>query len=143
MHDAIQCLASRSLSEKELRVKLNHKGWLDQDITMVIEKLRLRGYLNDEALCRHLFTKYVSSNKHGLKYILAKLKTRGLNTSLIQEDIANYNYQEEYNRALSMVERKFAKQPEIAQHKIARFLITKGFTDSTVAKVISEITGQY
>ncbi|MDF2928675.1 MAG: hypothetical protein K0Q75_913, partial [Anaerospora sp.] len=39
-------------------------------------------------------------------------------------------------------QRKFARQTEVAQDKIARFLLTKGFTNSTVVKVINEITGQ-
>lgn len=141
MHDAVKLLAGRSLSEKELLTKLKHKGWGEQEVSAALDKLRLRGYIDDEVLCRQLFTAYSNSSKHGLKYILAKLKSRGLNISLIQDEIVNYDYQNEYEQALSMAQRKFARQTEVTQHKIARFLLTRGFADSTVVKVINEITG--
>ncbi|HAK73474.1 MAG TPA: hypothetical protein DCP36_07530 [Sporomusaceae bacterium] len=142
LHDAVKLLAGRSLSEKELLTKLRQKGWEEQEVSAALDKLRLRGYINDEALCRQLFTAYINSSKHGLKYILAKLKNRGLDISLIQNEIVDYDYQSEYERALIMAQRKFARQTEVAQDKIARFLLTKGFTNSTVVKVINEITGQ-
>ncbi|WP_376746803.1 regulatory protein RecX [Anaerospora hongkongensis] len=140
LQDAVKMLAGRSLSEKELREKLKRKGWDEQEVAAALHKLRLRGYVNDEALCRQLFASYAGSKRHGVKYILAKLKSRGLDLSLIQDDIADYNYQDEYSRALALAQRKFAGQTELVKHKMARFLLARGFADSTVVKVINEIT---
>jgi len=143
LQDAVKLLAGRSLSEKELREKLKRKGWGEQEVAAALHKLRLRGYVNDEALCRQLFASYAGSGRYGIKYILSRLKSRGLDVRLIQDDIADYNYHDEYIRALALVQRKFAGQAELVKHKIARFLLTKGFADSTVAKAINEFTRQY
>lgn len=138
--EAVRLLARRDYSEHELCCRLKAKGYDEPAIGEAVRRLKERGYLNEAALCHALYRKWVSGGKVGLKAIVYKLKQRGISENIIQEMTVEYDLDEEQERALVLIKKKFGELDLGGQkQKIARFLIGKGFTDSIIARILDQI----
>lgn len=140
--EAVRILARRSLSRKELQTKLAQKGWKRENIDTVLDQLTGMGYLNDQVLSQRLFDYYAESGHYGLKFILHKIRLRGLPNDCLQEQITFWHENDqEYIRAQEYIRRKYhtdQEKPQLA--KIARYLSSRGFCGDTIARIISEIS---
>lgn len=135
---AFKLLAGRGYSEQELAAKLQRRGYTNESIQQTTAYLIERGYLNDAALCKMLYNKYVAK-KFGLRAISYKLVQKGFSDKTINEVLADYNADEEWKSALNLLTKKISLIKKADKQKIARYLISRGFTTSTVQKVIRKI----
>ncbi len=126
---------------RELHFKLTQKCYGSEDIDLALERLSVRGYLDDDALCRRLFTYYAESGYCGLRYILGKIKARGLKIDCLSEEISAWHGDgNELERARALIKRKFAPPQQLPDHgKLARMLVGKGFSSDVIAKIIENI----
>ena len=130
---AIRCLSRKSYSEQELRKKMLLAGYVAVDIDATIEKLNEYGYLNDIELSKRKFEQYLSKQQYSVRYIINKLRMRGLTTDGLKEEIKAAR-QNEYDVALLIVEKKnFNLGNE--RDKILRFLAGKGFSSEIILKI--------
>ena len=138
LQEATRLLARRSLSARELQLKLTQKCYGSEDIDLAIERLIDRGYLDDNALCRRLFIYYAETGYCGLRYILGKIKARGLKIDCLNEEInAWHGGENELERASALIKRKFPPPQQLPDHgKLARMLVCKGFSSYVIAKII-------
>lgn len=136
---ALKLLTARDYSEQELRGKLERLGFDKEAIATVIGQFIQRGYLNDAALCRMLFTKYLATGKYGIHVITGKLKQRGLPASVIATVNQEADDTTEEARALEAARRKFAKASVVNAGKTARFLAYRGFSAETIRKVVKQL----
>lgn len=141
LSEAVRILARRSLSRKELQTKLTRKGWKRENIGSVLNRLTEMGYLNDQNLSQHLFDYYSESGYYGLKAIFHKIRLRGLPTDCLTEQVISWNENDqEYFRAQEYIKRKYHNDhTESDIEKVARSLLSRGFSRETIARIISEI----
>lgn len=138
---AVKILAGRSHSRQELRQKLSAKDYDSETIDRVIADLLRRRYLDDGALCRSVFIKYQATGKYGLNAIVARLKQRQFDSSVIQETIKEYDRSQDLQAASTLVNRRFRHAKAEDSAKIGRFLTSRGFSPGTVIRVLENIRG--
>ncbi len=98
-------LESSDRSEKEIRDLLyTIKELTAEDKDKIVEKLKLFGFLSDEAVVETQF--YVDSIKQiGKKKTIQTLKRRGINTSLIEQYSENVDCTQQFEMAILKAER--------------------------------------
>lgn len=134
---AFTLLSIRGYSEKEMTTRLRRRGYNDEAIQKTIAYLVERGYLNDTALCKMLYEKYIAK-KYGIKAISYKLFQRGFSSEVIHETLKDYNMDNEWQNAFTLLQKKGILK-NINKQKIARYLLGRGFTMSTVQKIIIKL----
>lgn len=135
---SLHLITRRPQSEYELQQKLHYKNYSYESIENVIQRLREYGYINDDELAKNLFNKYLQAGKYSLKQIIFKLKQRGIPDAIIH-NINSACDREEWQSALKIVSIRFKIVDATTKEKIYRYLATKGFSSTSITKVIQHI----
>ncbi len=120
---------------KEIENYLQKKGYSEEIVKIVIQKLIDYNYLNDFEYAQKFVSTY--SNKMGVKMIRYKLILKGVDEKIISralEEITN-SQETAYNVAL-----KYLKNKEINAvnlQKCYKYLLSKGFSYDDVNQVLS------
>lgn len=139
--EAVRLLSRRALSKKEIQNKLADKQYRDTEIREVVQYLEDRRFLDDRALSLRMFEYYANLGGHGLRYILHKIKLRGLPVDCLEEQITLWHAEgQEYRQALAFVRRKYSQeQRSTDRDKIARALAGKGFSSDAIIRVVNDL----
>lgn len=133
---AINLVSRRPRSEWELQDYLKRKEYEPQVGDAVIEKLRARGYVNDEDFAR----RWVESRR-----LLKSISKRRLSQELRQKRVANDVIQQtleadeadELNIIKELVEKKRKQTKYQDDLKLAQYLTRQGFSYSDIKQVLS------
>ncbi len=134
---ALKILANKSYSIYQIKQKLLNKQYSVNEIDSAIGYLTQRGYISDHKFAKNLFNKYYNSPKYGYYKIRAKLLECGLEPDIVNNTLADYNFQDDYKRALILLQKNGMLAAD--QQKIARMLYSKGFNSSTIYQVFEHI----
>jgi len=123
--------------EKEVKQYLQQKK-IDENIqNYVLEKVKELGFINDENLAKI----YIESNKNkfGKNKIEQKLYEKGINKTIINDCLKEYESQDElcYNLALKKIKSKEITRENLI--KVSNFLIRNGFNYEQVKYAIKKI----
>ena len=137
LETAVRLLARRELTEKELRLKLQHKEFNRSEVDETLEKLREKGYINDERAAQRTIEKLLTDKRHGVRGITEKLRQRGLQVSgeKIRESCSE---EEEWLIALELVKKHFSTLDETVFPRLARFLTNRGFSSGILRRLADE-----
>ncbi|MPN01499.1 Regulatory protein RecX [bioreactor metagenome] len=133
---AIRILNFRAYSEKEVRHKLSLYGFDVTIIDEVINYLLNNNYINDKVLCDCLFDNFCRSNKYSLKFIIMKLKQRGIPEVIIHEVIKRYDFSSEAEAALKIAKKRFKQAEKTDKIRVSKYLAGRGFSASSITSVI-------
>lgn len=135
--EAVRLLSRRGLSCQEIRFKLARKSYDEHDIDMAIDRLMERGYLNDTALCADICQQLLNGGRYGRKAIHYKLRQQGFSQQDVEAALAEYDPQEDYEKAQQLLQRQM-KADDIAQQKdkAGRFLMNRGFSTEIIMKIL-------
>ena len=133
----MRLLARREHSPRELRLKLEQRGFLPGAIQPGLEQLREQGYLSEarfaESLARHRL-----SQGYGELRIRAELRQHELGSELIGQavDALDADWPE---LAAAQARRHFGTLPDRpdARQRIQRYLIQRGFPPAAVRAALS------
>lgn len=126
----------------ELKKKLKEKGYSDDAINSVIEKLKALGYLNDEQYIEAYIRSKQGVNK---KNLYNKLIQKGLDREQVQSYLNNTDI-DEYNIAMKAAEKKLKSlkgNPYEKKAKLYSYLYSKGFEYETCNKIIDSLEINY
>ncbi len=139
-NQALRFLGPRFLSRQELQKKLAHKGYNQEPIEKVLQKLEELDYINDERLAKQVWRLFSEERKYGWSYIQQKMWQRGLR---IPTEIERVEYDEE-EIARELWEHKFSYLIEDAGQitdkdirKVANFFKNRGFSMGVIQSVVS------
>lgn len=138
---AMNSLAMREHSAKELRVKLAKKCDQDDLIAAVVEKLQLDGLQSDSRFAEAYTNMRLRQGK-GAQVIRLELREKGINDALINECLINALTEADWNSlALKAYQKKFGDRP-IAdlkdKAKRIRFLMARGFSTTNIQYVFKQ-----
>lgn len=136
---SLHMIGRRSHSEHELEQKLKYKKYSYDGIQNVILRLKEYGYINDIQLAENLFNKYLQTGKYSLKQIIYKLKQRGLSDAIITNIVDDHDNVDEWQSALKVVMTRYKILDATTKEKIYRYLATKGFSSTSITKVLDYI----
>ena len=138
-NSSLKILSRRDHSEYELRQKLRQKEYSNEAIDDVIARLVPYGYIDDTKFATNLFQKYLRLNKYSFTIILCKLKQHGITDEIIKTVTASHSSEEEWQSALKLVVNRFKVLDDTNREKMYRFLGTRGFSTTTIHKVIEQL----
>lgn len=143
LQKATDLLARQEQSEKVLKQKLIARQYENSEVEDAIDKLKKYKFLDDAETCASLFKNLYAEEKLSVKQICIKLIQRGYDSDLIESLIPADTYQHEYNAALKIVTKKFARKISAddskSKQKIWQHLASKGFDSEIIHSVIEEI----
>lgn len=134
---ALRLLARRSLSERELRARLEKKGYAPSEIDDALQLMISYHYIDDIALadaaCRE-----AERTEHGPLWVTQTLARRGLSEAACDRALANASAGAT-TRARELCERRFGAPTRLdaaTRHKALRFLLGRGFTPECALDVV-------
>jgi regulatory protein len=145
---ALDLLARRQQTTVELRRKLRQRGYENEEVEAVIERLSDLRYLDDERTASDWAAELVSHGGMGRRRALEKMIKRGLPVETARRELlAAWNDDRERSNALALA-RKWVRTrnvslSEIAERRrLARSLAARGFNAETVWRTVAAVSGE-
>ncbi len=140
---AISVLSRSPKSEKEIRLKITQKGY-DVDLAnIIIDKLKVNKYIDDEDYSDRFIHDKINLSKYGRRKIKEALYQKGIDRQIIDEKLSLISMDDEIKRAYILGEKKLKSMSNIENTKkyvkLSNFLIGKGFDYETIRKVVSKL----
>lgn len=82
---AIDLISRRLRSEKEIRDYARRKSWTADNTERVIERLKVRGYLNDKVFAESFVRARQNAGKYSRRRIELDLRRKGIADSIVKE----------------------------------------------------------
>lgn len=139
---ALNILSKASQSERKIKEKLV-EDFEEDVIERVIEFLKKYNFINDDELASKIVNTNVNLNKYGKNKIKQNLYNKGIEKSAIDEAISNIDQDAEYENALYLAQKRYARvkneDPKKAYSKIANHLAYKGFNYDIIKRVLNKV----
>ena len=141
---ALDILARRRITEKEIRNKLKPVKSSAGHIDKVITELKKLGFIDDYSYAVSLIQSSLSGSPRSVRYIRQKMYQKGVPSETadkaINDELSDYN---EYEAALKLGQKKHktvTRLPELkAKKRIADFLRGRGFNWDVINEVINNL----
>ena len=141
---ALDILARRRITEKEIRNKLKPVKSSASHIDKVITELKKLGFIDDYSYAVSLIQSSLSGSPRSVRYIRQKMYQKGVPSETadkaINDELSDYN---EYEAALKLGQKKHkpvTSLPELkAKKRIADFLRGRGFNWDVINEVINNL----
>lgn len=136
---AVDLLAARSYSEKQLADKLKRRGYDEAEIAAAMERLIKCHYIDDGDLCRRQYASYINEGRRSIKAILYKLREKGFDTADIENAAAEAEtdtQEYEYNACKKLLAAHFKRTAD--RQKCQAYLYRKGFNYSAIRNAVDD-----
>ena len=141
---AVNILAQREHSQKELRDKLVRKFAVGAAVDQVISQLIAQGYLSDSRFTE-MAVRHYTGKGYGPGRIRMELKKRGVEPEE-QEAVQNLSEDDFIARARDLVGRKYGSITEMdfkQKRRAMAFLARRGFSGEQCLRALSMSDGNY
>lgn len=131
---ALTHISASPKTRKQIRDYLIKKGYVQAVIDYVFERLDYYGYADDREYCRAYSSSVSNKSKRAIE---AELLKRGVDKSIIEEELSEFSDDEEQVFALLQ---KYLRGKELSSENIykgCRYLVSKGY-DYDVVKTACE-----
>lgn len=139
---ALNFLSYRQRSERELRNKLNEKGYEENYIERALSYCKEQNYIDDESFARSFVKDKINLNQLGSHRLERELKLKGISDAII-ESVLVEDKEEEYERAFIIAKKKYSTYKDDDRNKVYRklggFLQRKGYSFEIVNKILKEL----
>ena len=143
---ALNALVARAKSKGELLAHLKKRGIEDDVAQATIFRLQEKGLINDSEFAKAWTQSRHTSKKLSKRIIAGELRTRGVDKFSIDQALDEIDDESEYRTAFSLGMKKYNTmsrlEPEVQIRRIQSLLQRKGFSFSTIARVIRELDVQ-
>lgn len=129
---AVDLISRRLRSEREIRDYAFRKQWTKTNTERVIERLRQRGYLNDEVFARTFASSRLNSSRYSKKRIKLDLQKKGISSNIIAEVLHD---EVDDTNALDKLIAKRAKRYD-DDRKLIAYLMRNGFQYDDIISAI-------
>lgn len=134
---ALRLLARREHSRDELGRKLRARGFANEAIAPVLDRLVAEGALNEARLVEHYVAERAAKGFGPLR-IRAELREKGLSDALVRDELDTWR--ERWPEQLAEVhERRFGAEPAADRAELARrarFLEQRGFPADLIRRLL-------
>lgn len=135
-------LGYRDRSVKEMRLKLNQKGYPEEVIEMVLEMLIKANLLNDERFATTFSRSKIEGKSWGPEKIRSELYIKGIDKELLEQVIRNmYEEYSQFDLIRKLLTKRLRYQDKLEQKDMKRhidYLKRRGFRWDMIREVIAE-----
>lgn len=146
---ALDMLAFRARSTRELRRQLIRKGEPEELVTLALERLTRMGLLDDASFARQLARSRMAGSGHSRRRVRAELYRKGVDRELSDEAIAAVVEEEDVDEAANLEQvarRKLAAlralDPATRRRRLYAFLARRGYESADISRVVSRLMGE-
>jgi regulatory protein len=132
---ALLLLKSRPHSCSQLKFKLEKRGFAGPDVSNIIDKLKIQGYLDDAAFARAWIFSRLKKHLQGRITLRRGLLHAGVNREVANIALAEYPEEEEYEKICTFLD-KNKDYPGIGVNKLVKRLQTRGFPLALIFKAL-------
>lgn len=140
---AIQYLAIRMRSEKEVRDYLKQKEIEDPVIQEVVHRLYNHHYLNDEEFALAYTRTQINTTDKGPRVIKEELKEKGIGDSILEKVMEEFTFELQFSKVLHLCKKAQNKKRNDSQfvfeQKLKQALNRKGYSFSIIDEAMGEI----
>lgn len=136
---AYRLLQYRPRSSYEISSKLAGKKYDQQTISEVIDKLTDYGYIDDTSFARMWIKDRCLLKPTGRRLLWQELKNKGISQEIIEEELAFFTPEEEFEMALALVNKKL-QRGNYSTGQITGILSRRGFSGGIISKIIAMIS---
>jgi len=142
---AYRLLSYRSRTARELRDRLQHKGFEPRVVDEVLQRLEDDGYVNDRRLAEEWARYRLQAKPMGRQRLAVELQRRGLERTLIDEVLrAVYAEFDEASLAEQAVKkrlRRLSNPPSPREYqRLVRYLEGQGFDTPVIKSVLAALS---
>ncbi|HKG24646.1 MAG TPA: RecX family transcriptional regulator [Thermomicrobiales bacterium] len=143
---AMNLLARRPRSEREIRDRLKRKGYPPETIDAAVGKLEGWRYLDDEAFARYWVENREANKPRGRRLLEQELRLKGVDRETIRQTIDETEL-DESSAALSLARTKLRTygklDPAVARRRLGAFLVRRGYGYDVVKPVLDQLFGEH
>jgi len=132
-------LARRPHFRRELAVKLGHRGWDDEDVVRVLDRLEAQKLLDDRALAHAWISRRLERGDAGRRFLAADLERRGAPPEIVREVLDELVPDDDGELAGGAAERWRRLHPAGQPAALARHLERRGFTQRAILAAVREL----
>jgi regulatory protein len=140
---AIQYLAFRMRSEKEVRDYLKQKDIEETVIQEVIHRLNHHHYLNDEEFALAFIRTQINTSDKGPRVIKEELKEKGIDHSILEKVMEEFSLELQFSKVFHLCTKAQTKKGNDSQfmyeQKLKQTLNRKGYSFTIIDEVMGEI----
>ncbi|MBO8167681.1 MAG: regulatory protein RecX [Thermoanaerobacteraceae bacterium] len=139
MAAALRLLNYRWYTEKELKQKLQDKGYHQETVEKVVARLKELDYINDERYAEIWIQDRVKLKPVGRVRLLHELAEKGIERNLAEEKIGQMlTPEQEYLLALGIARKKLGRS-RVRWDQLAAHLLRRGFPWEVIDRVGREL----
>ena len=143
---ALDLLAVRARSARDLRIRLRRAGAADPDITWSIDRLVRQGLLDDAAYARQVARAKVVGGGVSRRKVVTELRRRGVSAETadqaIDATLTEVDLDEE-GAAMQAAEKRVralrSLEPAVQRQRLYAYLARRGFESDVVRRVIASV----
>lgn len=143
---ALKILSFRRRTEKQIKEKLQKKGFEEKTIQATIDKLKEFDLINDFEFATAWVKDRLAYKPRGKKLLKQELWKKGIKKEII-EQVTEELCQDEDKKAVELVEKIEKRyknlEPKAAKRRMFNFLIRRGFSYETTQKALSRINRSF
>jgi regulatory protein len=140
----LRLLAASPKSGKELRKKLEGKGYSTGTIDQAISDLEIQGLLDDSAFAKDLVARLTLGPGAGRHKIAFELKRHGISKRISDKILGALSSEDETGRALEQARLKWAGwsrlDPQKRKKRLYDFLIRKGYDFQIAQDILQKLS---
>ena len=136
---AVKLCSARSRTKREIKRYLIDKGYTQDVVNGVMDKLSEYGFCDDYRFCREYVASY--SKRVGLKKIKFDLKRLGAEDDAINEALEEVDSQED--EAFAAAEKYIRTHRNFVMAKLKNHLYTRGFSPSDISAAAERVKEEY
>jgi regulatory protein len=143
---ALDLLAVRARSSRDLRIRLRRAGAADADISWTIDRLGAQGFVDDAAYARQVARAKVLAGGVSRRKVEKVLRQRGvagdvaadaIEAALCEVDL------DEHGAALAAAQKRLRSlaslDPQVRRQRLYAFLARRGYESDVVRRVLTEV----
>lgn len=145
---ALDLLAVRARSSRDLQMRLRRAGAADRAITWAIDRLKAQGFVDDFGYARQVARAKVLSGGVSRRKVVTVLRKQGVAADVASEAIAETLAEvelDEYGAALAAAQKRVralgSLGPIKQRQRLYAFLARRGYESDVVRRVLGEVLG--
>ena len=135
---AIELLARRPHFEREIRRKLENRGFDEQETEAVVQRLLASSYLDDLECARSLIRSKLRRSPLGRRRLRADLARRGASQEAIEEALSEEGLESDADLTRRAADQWRARGGR-EEASLLRYLDRRGFTKSDILTAVGEL----
>lgn len=142
---ALTLLDYRARTGKELERRLLLKGYSEETVAHVIEKLKSVDFINDERFTADWVASRIGNRPMGRSRMMWELRKKGIDPETVDQALEQVDDDKETQMAFTLAEKKLGAKsltdPE-TKRRLADFLRRRGFHWEVISRVLDQISNE-